>query len=544
MRRHFKAQKFSTGYSVRDVHCLNRSYWDEITPFDYNLYTDIAYEDDNGDTVEESVAVVLSANGYDTALKAQPPTSVYTRRNVMGQPDDTHFIYHGENDAPLTYVVEIDGEITPNTFKYSDDGGSSWIDEDVEITGNEQQLDQDMSIKFESTTGYVAGDEFTTAPLYILTSKDQSRYRSNFNNCGLTEDYCYLRDLEGSLWRWEPEYDVVRKIGETGNNVNYYHEYDSTPWFLTFDGGIYIYSGGYLQHKRTIPHTGNTGAGMLTFDGSIFIRTTELHAYDGSTWTKWADDYWRDFTKTESDDLYGLVYTEAEDIDDEAVTHYDLHNQEWVLLPEQPNLWGGGDRFNALWSYHGNLIAKQRLNDAYSVYWGSEWTQYSHGEVSYKRTADRLLIARGWDFRELLSDGWTDWISEGLSPDYIGDPLIGYGDDLYTTHENRIYKYQRGSGDGFARWHEFESVDSIKHLLVWTGDMYAAGPGGEPVWKYDNGSWVEVDHPRLDMSPVYVWDDKIIGRTNYSPGRFVVNYANHWEESTMESWKLDRSTWA
>lgn len=61
----------------------------------------------------------------------------------------------------LTYVVEIDGTGSPNTFKWSDSGGTTWNATNVSITGSAQTLNNGVTITFGSTTGHTLGDKWT-----------------------------------------------------------------------------------------------------------------------------------------------------------------------------------------------------------------------------------------------------------------------------------------------------------------------------------------------------------------------------------------------
>lgn len=58
------------------------------------------------------------------------------------------------------YVVEIDGTGTPDTFRWSVDGGSTWEASTVSITGASQTLDQGQTITFAATTGHTSGDRW------------------------------------------------------------------------------------------------------------------------------------------------------------------------------------------------------------------------------------------------------------------------------------------------------------------------------------------------------------------------------------------------
>lgn len=73
---------------------------------------------------------------------------------------------HGKNSrftfaTDLNYKVEIDGTGTPNTFKWSDDGGSTWDATGVSITGSDQTLNNGVTIRFGATTGHTSTNNWT-----------------------------------------------------------------------------------------------------------------------------------------------------------------------------------------------------------------------------------------------------------------------------------------------------------------------------------------------------------------------------------------------
>lgn len=59
------------------------------------------------------------------------------------------------------FVVEIDGVGSPNTFRWSNDGGSTWEASTVSITGSAQTLEDGVQITFGATTGHTLNDKWT-----------------------------------------------------------------------------------------------------------------------------------------------------------------------------------------------------------------------------------------------------------------------------------------------------------------------------------------------------------------------------------------------
>uniref|UniRef100_A0A6H1ZG10 Putative structural protein n=1 Tax=viral metagenome TaxID=1070528 RepID=A0A6H1ZG10_9ZZZZ len=62
---------------------------------------------------------------------------------------------------PLNYKVQIDGTGSPNTFKWSDDGGVSWDATGVAITGGAQTLNNGVTVTFGATTGHTLNNYWT-----------------------------------------------------------------------------------------------------------------------------------------------------------------------------------------------------------------------------------------------------------------------------------------------------------------------------------------------------------------------------------------------
>lgn len=56
------------------------------------------------------------------------------------------------------YRVIIESSATPDTFKWSEDGGSTFVDSNVPITGSAQTLNDGVQITFVHTTGHTAND--------------------------------------------------------------------------------------------------------------------------------------------------------------------------------------------------------------------------------------------------------------------------------------------------------------------------------------------------------------------------------------------------
>ena len=97
---------------------------------------------------------------------------------------DTELIFQGQGQGPDTftgvsdditiggayvghgklteYVVEIDGTGTPNTFKWSNDGGATWVEtgKDCVLSGSPYTLEEGITVYWDSTTGHTMGDKW------------------------------------------------------------------------------------------------------------------------------------------------------------------------------------------------------------------------------------------------------------------------------------------------------------------------------------------------------------------------------------------------
>ena len=97
-----------------------------------------------------------------------------------------------------TYLIVIDGTGTPDTFKWSTDGGTTWKATTVSITGAAQTLNLGVTVTFAATTGHTAADawEFTAkgAPIRLLSSVTTTKTADSYT--GTDEDDFNREDTE------------------------------------------------------------------------------------------------------------------------------------------------------------------------------------------------------------------------------------------------------------------------------------------------------------------------------------------------------------
>lgn len=114
----------------------------------------------------ELVGRIMAVAGvYDVALSL-PAANVAAQEVVAaaftgtGLDDATSGgTYTGEGLS--SFVVEIDGTGTPDTFRWSKDGGATWEASAVAITGAAQALALGVTVAFGATTGHTVGDAWT-----------------------------------------------------------------------------------------------------------------------------------------------------------------------------------------------------------------------------------------------------------------------------------------------------------------------------------------------------------------------------------------------
>jgi hypothetical protein len=71
-------------------------------------------------------------------------------------------------ETNTNYKVQIDSTGTPDTFKWSDDGGSTWDAENVAIVAGAQSLNNNVEITWAATTGHGVGEYITFTALSPL----------------------------------------------------------------------------------------------------------------------------------------------------------------------------------------------------------------------------------------------------------------------------------------------------------------------------------------------------------------------------------------
>ncbi len=118
--------------------------------------SEAAVQDGGGDYSPgtDRALIVQGFHIYNAPLIEDP---VYTGDDDL---DDMSTGGESRHNTTTSYRVEIDGTGTPDTFKWSNDGGSTWVASTVAITGTAQTLEKGVTVTFGATTGHTAEDHW------------------------------------------------------------------------------------------------------------------------------------------------------------------------------------------------------------------------------------------------------------------------------------------------------------------------------------------------------------------------------------------------
>jgi len=129
---------------------------------------------------DQAVAVVTPGNaksgasGHDFSLKLVAEVAAPA---VVGLPEFTgtgldDLIAGGDylGTGVSRFVIEIDAEAVPDTFRWSDDGGATWAAEAVAISTADQPLSNGVTIAFGDDTGHTLGDRWNVDAAVLQAS--------------------------------------------------------------------------------------------------------------------------------------------------------------------------------------------------------------------------------------------------------------------------------------------------------------------------------------------------------------------------------------
>ena len=91
--------------------------------------------------------------------------------------------------SSLDYKIEVDGVGATNTFKWSDDGGSTWDETTVAMTGSAQTLNNGVTVTFATTIYHVSGDYWTFTASAIENWADYKSLREDTSHQMLAQAF-------------------------------------------------------------------------------------------------------------------------------------------------------------------------------------------------------------------------------------------------------------------------------------------------------------------------------------------------------------------
>ena len=137
--------------------------------FGENIWPD-PYDEKPFGTTDANTFIIDTAN-YSVGIGTAQPSE---KLHVKASGDIGSFVanavlddltpggrFNGIVFEDISYKVEIDANGTPDTFKWSDDGGSTWDATGVSITGAAQTLNNGITVTFTATDGHTTGDYWT-----------------------------------------------------------------------------------------------------------------------------------------------------------------------------------------------------------------------------------------------------------------------------------------------------------------------------------------------------------------------------------------------
>ena len=205
--------------------------------------------------------VVSIDNGNETWVSVQTAMQQAVSYEVFGGGgiDDLHTggTYSGGDETE--YIVEIDATGAPDTFKWSDDNGSTWTT-GVVITGSAQTLSNGVEITFDATTGHTLSDKwYFLAGLhnYIKVYDPFIVFNGSITSTGSTTAeftqkqktiIWYQGTFENnSGWYGNPNFTVTlgdyNSSEQNGYNGCEIIPYYSATWTSTFNTGSLVYGG-------------------------------------------------------------------------------------------------------------------------------------------------------------------------------------------------------------------------------------------------------------------------------------------------------------
>lgn len=247
------------------------------------------------------------------------------------------------NAAALNYVIQIDGNGTPDTFKWSDDGGSTWDATTVDITGESQTLNNAITCVFDATTGHTIGDKWAfTAP-----AVGRNPWRLTFSVNG---DPTNLVGLGAGSTDLIDTMDRIAGLGKVGSQLIIFKENSyyvgrktndvtnplSIPTHKKGVGCIAPYS--IVQVEGTVAWLGRDDFYMMEGDHAKPIGESIRHLFYKIVEEDALSEVWGMWNPAKNHVLWFAETT----TDGQVCFVWDYKNEEWMTYNFWDTIYGGG----------------------------------------------------------------------------------------------------------------------------------------------------------------------------------------------------------
>lgn len=171
--------------------------------------------------------------------------------------------YNGNADRD--YRVEVDGAAATDTFKWSNDGGSTWEATTVAMTGAAQLLEDGVYVTFAATTGHTATDrwDFSTT-CYGVTLAGLTPGAHSYSSGAIVSTAVPVRDLAAAI------YDTVDDASGASELIPS-RLYVANPSRFTAGQTLVIQAVGDSGYEEAVIDTGgvSTSGGYLTLTAGL-----------------------------------------------------------------------------------------------------------------------------------------------------------------------------------------------------------------------------------------------------------------------------------
>lgn len=243
---------------------------------DNDYYDTFSWSTDGGESWSEEAAITGSAqlltNGVYIAFSSTTGHTSNDRWVLYCTPKEiTNPTFSGSGlddmivsgifleETTITYVIQIDSEGTPDTFKWSKDGGATWEDTGIEITREEQNLEHDIYVKFLASTGHTLNENWTFRGIAQVKNRDSSWYTfyPNGGSIKIPTDNTGVYHVQAMTNATGELYSNIPVIFRGGGNI-------------TLTANIVWPSSGTTTqwYWKLIRTDGGSSVGNITFDGS------------------------------------------------------------------------------------------------------------------------------------------------------------------------------------------------------------------------------------------------------------------------------------